>query len=272
LADAGLVSAAAEARTLCAHAARVNPGQLMLLDRLDAAELDRLHRLVAERLTGRPLQHVTGVAPFRTTTLAVGPGVFIPRPETEVVVGWVLDRLAARPQADPPALVVDLCAGSGAISRALALEAPGLRQWAVEVDPTAAAYLRRNLADTSVTVVEADITGVLPDLEGQIDVVVANPPYIPDAAWADLPPEVRDHDPVGALVSGPDGLAATRLVAAQAARLLRPGGVVASEHDDTQGLSAPAVFTEVNWADVADHLDWAGRPRYVTATCRGTRR
>jgi release factor glutamine methyltransferase len=265
LAAAGLAAAAAEARTLVAHAARVHPTQLLLLDTLDWATRAEVERLVVDRLTGRPLQHVTGVAAFRTGVVAVGPGVFIPRPETEVMTGWAIGWLLARSAGSDPAVVVELCAGSGAISRAIAAEAAGARQWAVENAPGAWPYLRRNLAETPVTVVPADMAGALRELDGQVDLVIANPPYIPASAWLTLPPEVRQFDPVEGLISGPDGLDATRVVAAQAARLLRPGGVVASEHDDSQGASAPNVWTAAGFETVIDHTDLAGRPRFVTA-------
>jgi len=300
----GVESAQAEARTLLAHVAGVPLGQAELVDGLAPAAEERLDDLVRRRLTGVPLQHLLGVAHFRTITVAVGPGVFVPRPETEVVAGWAVDwlrrRLAApdglrRPlaacQTDRSARdhaefrVVELCAGSGAISLALAAEvvqpqgrplppvpeaevhapAAALALWAVENSPEALVYLRRNTAGWPIRVVAADMADALAELNGTVDLVVANPPYVPSGVWPSLPREVRDHDPVGALVAGRDGLDAVRRVAVAAGRLLRPGGVVACEHDESQATSAPAVFQAAGFVDVADHADWAGRPRFVTA-------
>ncbi|MDR1449782.1 MAG: peptide chain release factor N(5)-glutamine methyltransferase [Propionibacteriaceae bacterium] len=269
LAAAGVGPAAAEARLLAAHVLGCPPVRLDLAAGFDPAAAARLEALAAKRAAGCPLQHLTGCAPFRTATLAVGPGVFIPRPETEVMTGWLLGWLA-RSALKRPALVVELCAGSGAISLAIALEASGQRQWAVENAAAALPYLERNLAGVPVTVVAADMAAALPSLDGQVDAVIANPPYLPAAAWAELPADVRGFDPKSALVSGPDGLAATRVVAATAARLLRPGGVVASEHDDSHGLAAPAVFAAAGFADLADHLDLTGRPRFATAVWPGS--
>jgi release factor glutamine methyltransferase len=223
-----------------------------------------LARLVERRAAGEPLQWLTGVAPFRTIEVDVGPGVFIQRPETELLAGWVLEWFARRSWGRAPR-VVELCAGSGAVSLALATERPGLQQWAVERSSEALPYLRRNLAETGVTVVAGDMAAALDCLDGRVDVVVANPPYVPEATWAGLPADVRDADPKEALVAGPDGLDAIRTVAAVAARLLGPGGVVACEHDDTHGVTAPEVFRAAGFQDVADHHDLTGRPRFVTA-------
>jgi len=265
----------AEARLLAAHVAGVD---LKHLDLLEVIDESRLLDLVDQRLTGVPLQWLTGKAPFRTVEVAVGPGVFIPRPETELLVDYVLCHperdLSCHPERSEgssstdegsPLRVVELCAGSGAISLALATECPGLQQWAVENSPTALSYLRRNLKATPVTVVAGDMATALGCLDGQVDVVVANPPYVPEAVWASLPPDVRDCDPKEALVAGPDGLDAIRVVAAVARRLLSPDGLVVCEHDDSQGTSAPDVFRAAGFADVTDHADLAGRPRFVSA-------
>jgi release factor glutamine methyltransferase len=289
LAAGGVASPRAEARRLLAVVAAVPSNQVELLDGVTAPQLAELERLTAERLAGRPLQHVIGRAAFRTIEVAVGPGVFIPRPETEAMVGWVLDQLvqddATAPGSGAAAglvdvapvaadlddwpKVVELGAGSGAISLALAAERPGLRLWAVENSPAALAYLIRNTADSPVTVVAQDLAQALPELDATVDQVVSNPPYIPAAAWEALPSEVRDFDPTVALLGGADGLAVVRQVAATAARLLRPGGRVACEHDDDQGVSAPAVFRAAGFTALADHLDLAGRPRFLTAVWPG---
>ena len=216
---------------------------------------------VRRRVAREPLQHITGRAHFRHLTLAVGPGVFVPRPETEVVVDAVL--AAAHGTVSP--VVVDLGTGSGAIALAVADELPGARVHAVEADPAAHAWAVRNSAGATVDLRLGDMAVAFPDLDGAVDVVVSNPPYIPvDAVVRD--PEEATHDPALALWSGADGLDAVRVVERVAARLLRPGGTVVVEHADLQGESAPAVFAATDrWTGVADHRDLAGRDRYLTA-------
>jgi release factor glutamine methyltransferase len=162
--------------------------------------------------------------------------------------------------------VVDLCTGSGAIALAVATEVPGAEVHAVELDERAAAWAARNLAGSGVRLVEGDMADALPELDGTVDVVVCNPPYIPVEAWESVATEARDHDPALALWSGADGLAAMRVLESVAGRLLHPGGWVGAEHADVQGESAPAVFAGTGrWSDVRDHRDLAGRPRFVTA-------
>ncbi len=222
----------------------------------------RFDELVARRAAREPLQHLTGEAHFRYLTLQVGPGVFTPRPETEVLAGWVIDR--AREREGP--VVVDLCTGSGAIALSVATEVPAAAVHAVELGEPAHQWAARNLAGSGVDLRQGDMADAFPELDGAVDVVVSNPPYIPLEAYESVAAEARDHDPALALWSGQDGLDAMRLVEAVAARLLKPGGVVAAEHADVQGESAPAVFSGTGrWADVRDHLDLAGRPRFVTA-------
>ncbi len=219
--------------------------------------------LVRRRSMRVPLQHITGLAHFRTVRLAVGPGVFIPRPETEVVVEFALSML--HELANPAPLVVDLCAGSGAIALAIATEFPGARVHAVEQDPGALPWLRRNVKLADVRVSESDMDGCLDELSSQCDLVIANPPYIPtDAVPRDL--EVARHDPKLALYSGADGLGHIRTVAHTASRLLRPDGIVVVEHGDQQGQSAPQIFRDTtDWADIRDHRDLADRDRYLSA-------
>jgi release factor glutamine methyltransferase len=216
---------------------------------------------VRRRVAREPLQHITGRAHFRHLTLAVGPGVFVPRPETEVVVDAVL--AACRRTTSP--VVVDLGTGSGAIALSVAGELPGARVHAVEADPDAHAWAARNAAGTAVVLRLGDMADAFPDLDGTVDVVVSNPPYIPVGAVV-RDPEVATHDPAAALWSGEDGLDAVRVVERVAARLLRAGGTVVVEHADLQGESAPAVFAATGrWTGVADHRDLAGRDRYLTA-------
>lgn len=263
-----VASPATDARLLLAHVLGVAPSALLTATDVPLAAQQRLAELVARRVTGVPLQHLTGVAHFRTVSVAVGPGVFVPRPETEVMTGWALERLRG---SESP-IVVELCAGSGAISLAIATEAPGCDQYAVEVSEDAVGYLAANLRDTAVMVVPEDMATALPELDGTVDLVIANPPYIPLDAYESVPAEVRDHDPAVALFSGADGLDAMRVVAGVAARLLRPGGVVAAEHAEVQAESAPAVFVRTGEFDeVRDHPDLTGRPRFVTAVRRSSR-
>ena len=244
--------------------------RVVLRDPADAGFLDTYDGLVEERLARIPLQHLTGRAHFRRLTLAVGPGVFVPRPETEVVAGLAIE--AARAVADAP-LVVDLCTGSGAIALAVKDEVPGARVHAVELSDLAHgwAVANRDRTGLDVDVRLGDATTAFDDLEGEVDVVVSNPPYIPVGA-VPLDPEVRDHDPEVALYGGSaDGLAVPVAVAARAAVLLRPGGVLVMEHADSQGGSLPAALRATGaWVQVVDHPDLAGRPR-ATVAVRGPR-
>jgi release factor glutamine methyltransferase len=263
LRDAGVASPERDADLLLAHVLDVGLGRLPLVDDLEAAQHATYAALVARRAAREPLQHLTGSAAFRHVELAVGPGVFVPRPETELLAGWAIDHLLAL---DRRAVVVDLCTGSGAIARAIADEVPDADVHAVELDEGALAWAERNLAGTGVDLRHGDLATACDDLRGTVDVVVCNPPYIPLEAWESVAAEARDHDPHLALFSGQDGLDAIRVLEQRAALLLRTGGVVGAEHADVQGESAPAVFAGTGrWADVADHRDLAGRPRYVTA-------
>jgi release factor glutamine methyltransferase len=228
--------------------------------------------LVEQRVSRVPLQHLTGTAAFRFLDLAVGPGVFVPRPETELIAGWVLTRIAGLPSPT----VVDLGSGSGAIALSVAHEHPGARVLAVERDDGAIEWTRHNAAtraaagDTPVEVLSGDMTdpGLLRELDGAVDVVVSNPPYVPDGAR--LPREVADHDPPLALWGGPDGLDVVRGLLLTAARLLHPGGWLGIEHADQQGSALPAlVRASGGWREVGDHIDLAGRPRYTTAQRAG---
>ena len=260
LAAAGVESPGYDAAELLAHVCGTTRSRLTLLD-VTAEQQAAYFELVKRRAAREPLQHLTGTAAFRYRELAIGPGVFVPRPETEVMVGWVLERLTG---ADRP-LVVDLCAGSGAIAGAIATEHPGSVVHAVEKSAEACVWARHNLVGTGVTLHEGDIDDCLRELDGQVDVVVANPPYIPLAAWESVAAEARDYDPALALWSGDDGLDAIRVVAATAARLLKRGGWFACEHADVQGESAPAVFAATgDFTAVRDQPDLAGRPRFAT--------
>lgn len=259
---AGVPSPAHDAAALLAHVVGVPPGRLVLLDEVGEDDLAAYERLLARRAAREPLQHLTGEAWFRHVRLEVGPGVFTPRPETELLAGWAVE--AATPLAAP--VVVDLCTGSGAIAKAVADEVPHARVHAVELDEPAHAYAARNLAGTGVELRQGDAFAAFDDLAGGVDVVVCNPPYVPLEAWESVAPEARDHDPHLALFSGQDGLDAIRVLAVRAAVLLRTGGVLGVEHADVQGASVPEVLAATGrWAEVRDHRDLAGRPRFTTA-------
>jgi release factor glutamine methyltransferase len=265
LLTAGVPTPRVDAELLLAHVLGV-PRSRLALARPEDAEAARFAQLVQRRAARVPLQHLTGSAPFRHLDVAVGPGVFVPRPETELLVDAVLPVLR------DSSIVVDLCAGSGALALAIAQEAPGTRVYAVENSPAALVWLRRNCEGTDVTVVDGDVRDpdLLADLRGSVDVVVSNPPYVPFDMRVD--PEVR-ADPDEAVFAGPDGLAVVPSVLARAAELLRDGAVLALEHDDTQGTAVPGLLrADGCWVDVTDHVDLTGRPRYVTARrCRAHR-
>ncbi|HJE52143.1 MAG TPA: peptide chain release factor N(5)-glutamine methyltransferase [Tessaracoccus flavescens] len=262
LISAGSPSPGPEARQLVAHVLGVELSQLIRIDGVTAEDREEILRLAARRAAGEPLQHITGRAYFRYESLEVGPGVFIPRPETEEMVGWLLTTLAQRPATSRR--VVELCAGSGAITAALAREIGGVELHAVELSPDAFAYLERNLDHVAVDLRLGDMAEAFRDLDGTVDAVIANPPYIPTSHRAFLPDDVVAHDPELALFSGDDGLDATRTVAQVARRLLVPGGVLASEHDDSHPDAAMEVLTQAGFVDVASHDDLTSRPRYVT--------
>ncbi|HHV21730.1 MAG TPA: peptide chain release factor N(5)-glutamine methyltransferase [Propionibacterium sp.] len=267
--SAGQPSPAADARILLAHAMGLDLAQLFTAPtpdgRQSAAYLDALR----QRADGLPLQHITGEAWFRTVRVEVGPGVFVPRPETEVMTGLAIDRVRELQAAGHVPVVVELCAGSGAISLAIATEAPGCRQIAVELSEPAYAFAARNLTGTNVDLVLGDMADALPELDGEVDVVICNPPYVPLDAYLGVTEEVRRHEPPLALFSGPDGLDALRVLADSGARLLKPGGWLAAEHAEVQAESAPRVFLDHGeWTEIRGHKDLTGRPRFVTARRR----
>ena len=267
LAAAGVASARVEAELLLAHVLGCSRTRLLVSDSVGPDQARRFAGLVRRRATGVPLQHLTGVAPFRRLELKVGPGVFIPRPETELLV-----ELAA-PWLAPGATVVDLGAGSGAVALSVAQEFPVGRVVAVERSARALEWLRRNAGDRKaagdapVEVVAGDFTDpdLLTELTGAVAVVLANPPYVPEAARDDLPAELA-HDPDEALFAGADGLALMPAVLRLAARLLRPGGFLGVEHDETHGPAMNRLLTGAGcWVGVAGRPDLTGRPRFSTA-------
>jgi len=267
LAAAGVASPRFDAESLAAHVLGVQRGHLVLKQRLDPAAERVLRVLVARRAAREPLQHLLGTAVLGPVEVAVGPGVFIPRPETELLLEWGVARLHA--VASP--LVVDLCTGSAALALAIAALRPDAEVHAVELDPDALAWARRNVAAHGgrVQLHASDVraSDLLPDLAGRVDLVVCNPPYVPDAT--PVPPEVRTGDPAVAVFGGPDGLAVIPDVVARAAALLRPGGAFAVEHDDTHVEAVAALLrAHGEFVDVAEHADLNGHPRYATARRR----
>jgi release factor glutamine methyltransferase len=300
LAEAGVPSAEHDAVALAAHVLRTTNSQVRKLMITGAPAPEGRAPRVAERARRVPLQHLTGKAGFRRLELKVGPGVFVPRFETELVAGLAITHLLAKPRdgaADPTpnlgtvqstvprfgvvspapslglrAVVVDLCTGSGAIALAVKDEVPAADVHGVELSVLAHAWAVRNRDDLALDVDLrlGDAITAFADLEGEVDLVVSNPPYIPEGA-VPKDPEVRDHDPEVALYGGsPDGLRIPLEVASRAAVLLRPGGYFVMEHADVQGISVPAALAATgSWRDLRDHLDLNGRPRVVTAVRAG---
>lgn len=265
LARAGVDSPRADAELLAAHVLDVSRGRVQALALLDT-EIDAVYQdLIAERASRIPLQHLTGVAYFRSHTLQVGPGVFVPRPETETVVQIGLDWLAS--QANPAPTVVDLGTGSGAIAVSIALEHPAARVLAVELDPLAHSWAERNVASTAVELHLGDLATAFGELDGQVDLVMSNPPYVPPGA-VPRQVEAREHDPEVALYGGgSDGLDVPRAAVASAARLLRPGGLFVMEHAEVQEASAAVLMHDGDtWLDVTGHRDLTSRPRATSAT------
>lgn len=224
-----------------------------------------IEAIAVRREAREPLQHITGQSPFRHLVLEVGPGVLVPRPETELVAEWAIDALLQVPSPNP--LAVDLGTGTGALALALATEVPHSRVIAVEYFADALVWAGRNierLGDGRVELVQADAATALTDLDGTVDVVVTNPPYIPDAEKPE-DPEVLGYDPETALFGGEDGLRDIRTFIATAARLLRPGGVLVLEHGDGQGAAVRTIATEAGFRGATTHTDLIHRERALTA-------
>lgn len=269
LSAAGIDSARYDAELLAAHLAGTDRGRLTLLEPPGAEFFRRYHDVVTARSRRIPLQHLIGTAAFGPVEVHVGPGVFTPRPETEAMLEWVCaQRLRTQP------VIVDLCTGSGALAVALADHWPAARVIGIDDSDAALDYARRNVEGTAVELVRADVTEsvLLPELDRQVDMVVANPPYVPDhlASQAILEPEVVQHDPPHALFGGPDGMTVIAAVVDLAGRWLRPGGLLAVEHDDTTSSSTVDLLTATELFDaIRAHQDLAGRPRFVTGRRSG---
>ena len=266
LAAAGVDSPDHDARVLLAHVLGIDRSRLPMAGQVTREQAGELEALVSRRVTREPLQHLTGVAHFRHVELAVGPGVFVPRPETELLAGWAIEAAQRAERENRTCRVVDLGTGSGAIAKAVKDELPTADVYAVELDGLAHAWAARNLVGTGVELRHGDLAEAFEELAGGVDVVVSNPPYIPHEAWESVAVEVRDHDPELALYATGDGLDTIRVVERRAAALLRPGGMVGVEHAEAQAVSAPAVFSGTGrWEQVRDHPDLTGRARFVTA-------
>ncbi|GAA0939571.1 peptide chain release factor N(5)-glutamine methyltransferase [Pseudonocardia zijingensis] len=274
LAGAGIASPRVDAELLAAHVIGVDRGKLMMHPLVDPPVLDALRALVGRRAAHEPLQHLLGTAVLGPAEVAVGPGVFTPRPETELLLEWGLREIAD--VASP--VVVDLCTGTAALAIAVAKSRPDAAVHAVELHPDALTWAHRNVDEhvaaggTPITLHAADVRtpDLLVELETRVDLVLCNPPYVPDGT--PLPPEVTGWDPPIALYGGPDGLEVIRAVVSASAALLRYGGGLAIEHDDTHGEAVPALLRRRRvLTDVEEHLDLAGRPRFATARRRPLR-
>lgn len=269
LAAAGVDSPRPDAEWLLAHVLRTDRGRLLIADDLDDDAAQRFRVLIDRRAMRVPLQHLTGSASFGPLDLAVGPGVFIPRPETELLFEWAV---GAVDDVRAPLTVVDLCSGSGALAIAAASAFPAARVHAVELSPDAADWLRRNVSDADPQVSRrirvhvgdaTDPDAVCAAVGGPVDLIVSNPPYVP--VDADVPAEVR-ADPAMAVFGGADGLSVIRPMVEVIARVLRPGGRVGVEHDDSHAAGVVGAFAAAGVFDeITSHADLAGRPRFVTA-------
>ena len=266
LRDAGVPSPRVDAELLADHLLGVGLGRLRAMMLGETPAPVGYAELVAERAQRIPLQHITGVAHFRYLELAVGPGVFIPRPETESVVQLVIDHVKG--MAHPR--IADLGTGSGAIAGSIAHEVPGAEVHAVEYSPFAHAWAARNLAPLGVNLVLGDLRDALPELNGTFDVVISNPPYIPAEAIPNEP-EVALHDPPEALYGGgADGMELPTAAAASAARLLVPGGYFVMEHAEVQaGWIAGMMQRTGAWSEITTHLDLNGKERATSAVLAG---
>lgn len=274
LEQAGVSSPQVDAQLLLAHTIGIERSQLLHISSLTSQQKLDFEALITRRANREPLQHLTGVAHFRHISLAVGPGVFVPRPETELLVEAAIAHLKTIPQ---PRLAADLCAGSGAIALSLALEVPGTTVHAVELSDDAVKWLSRNViehaaqleaAGSQVIVHHGDAGNrdVLAKFAGEFSAVVSNPPYIPNA-MIPRDPEARDHDPAIALFSGDDGLSAARNIVLVASDALAAGGFFGMEHADVQGESVPNLLKEMTgiWSEVKDNQDYNKLPRFTTA-------
>ncbi len=269
LAQAGVADPTVDAELLVAHVLGQSRGEVQAaLIRGDAIESDQaehLDVLVRRRASREPLQHLTGHAPFRHLDLRVGPGVFVPRPETEMVAQLAIDALRAAASDSPVA--VDLGTGTGAIALAMATEVPHARVFAAENSVDAFIWTKENFAQVgaeNATLAFIDLGRAFPELDGTVSVVASNPPYVPDAA---IPrdPEVRFFDPPAALYGGADGLDVVRVLSGVGLRLAHPGGMIVIEHGEWQGAEIRAILAADGWRAPSTHPDLTMRDRATTA-------
>ena len=257
-----------DAETLLAHVLGITRMDLhnpLVLERTLASlgdtsiALDTFHDLLARRILHEPLQYITGIAYFRNLELKVGPGVLVPRPESELLVGAVLTHISNLPA---PVSVVDLGSGSGALALAIATEAPNSRVIAVEKSDEALVWLKKNVEAIieDLRIVHSDVSDALIGIK--CDVIIANPPYIQDES--DLPRDVAEHEPAIALFGGKDGMDAPRAFIAASSRLLKSGGLLAIEHNELQG-SLIADELAKDFQEIQLHQDLVGRPRWTSA-------
>ena len=265
---AGVPSPRADAESLAAHLLGVERTRLGLVPMVEPALLEAYRKMVEQRAKRIPLQYITGLSPMGEIDVEVGPGVFVPRPETELLLAWALAFLECR----HAPVVLDLCTGSGALALAIAHARPDAEVHAVELDPLALDWARRNAerqgyaGDTPIALHAGDAIDplLLPDLDGRVDLLVANPPYVPDGTGLDR--EVAEHDPPAALFGGPDGLDVIRELVPNVYRWLALSGAAGVEHDDSHGAQVVELLVRHGgFVDVVEHVDLAGRPRFVVA-------
>jgi release factor glutamine methyltransferase len=269
LGDAGVPDPDVDAELLAAVVLGTGRGGVQAAtirgDVLATDEAARFDELIARRATREPLQHIVGLAPFRHLELRVGPGVFVPRPETEMVAQLAIDALRAAAVASPVA--VDLGTGSGAIALSMATEVPHARVFAAENSVDAFVWAKENFARVAADnarLAFIDLARAFPELDGTVSVVASNPPYVPDAA---IPrdPEVRFFDPPAALYGGEDGLDVVRILSGVGLRLAHPGGTIVIEHGEWQGEAIRGILTADGWRAAATHPDLTMRDRATTA-------
>jgi len=267
-AAAGIESSQADAEILLGFVLKLNRGEVLAKaitgEEVSDSDLETFSALADKRAERFPLQHLTGVAHFRSLELRVGPGVFVPRFETEGVTQLAID--AVRSVAKETPVVVDLATGSGAIALSIAYEVPNAEVHAVELSEDALSYTKENFAKYApdADLRQGDLADAFSELDGKVDVLISNPPYIPDE-MIPIYPEVHLHDPSLALYGGADGLDLVRKVDLSAQRLLVSGGTLIIEHADMQGASIRAMLEASGWAQVRTHKDLAGRDRAVSA-------
>jgi len=267
LKEAGVISATVDAELITCYCLGISRSELSLMvatnQEFPQESLNEFQLALARRVARQPLQHITGTAPFRHLELNVGPGVFTPRPETEQVVGFAMEKIT---NFQSP-LIVDLCSGSGAIAISLATEIPESKVFAVEKSEEAFGYLLQNAASYGLVddyLRNEDLQNSLSELDGKVDLVISNPPYIPnDAIPIDL--EVQLHEPSMSLYGGVDGLDVIRQISIRAKKLLKSGGLLVLEHADSQSNAIGKLLLAGGWLEIEARADLAGKERMISA-------